>query len=398
MKNFKFRIFRKCCLSLLVLFLSSIVAAQDNGALNTYTDFLQKQNTTAKDYILSLFDKYDIVILCERDHREITQYDLILDVLRDERFTQNVKNVYSEIGNAKNNDMLDSFLHNPALTPEEVSQSVMNIHRNSYGAPLWEKANYSYYIEGVYNINKKLSPENQINIRGLDIGIDWKYATENDIRLRDSLVNHSRDSILALNFINYYKTQNTNKALVILNYRHALLKDLFGRENAGRFIADLYNGQVANIFINSFGLKRDDESVVVSAIQDGKWDASFIKAGKQDVGFNFADSPFGNDSFDIIPFPNNFNYSQMFTGFVYYTYFPDLRIVTGIKGLIDDEFAPELQKRYQLEQKVYNNEIPDMDTLKADYNTVEDKTYGELDDFTKAIEAINSRLNIVDSK
>jgi hypothetical protein len=222
----------------------------------------------------------------------------------------------------------------------------------------------------------------------LDIGVNWSTATENDIQLRDSLVNAARDSILAVNFINYFKQQDTGKALVILNYRHAFTKDLLGRVNAGRFIAEAFPGKVANVYINSFGLKRESAGVKMTAIQDGKWDAAFMKVGKNNVGFDFFGSPFGNDSFDIIPFPNEFTYNDMFTGFVYYTYFPDLRTVSGIEGLIDDEFIPELLRRYRLEQKVYNNDIPDMDKLKAELNSVDAKTYEQQEEFSDAIESI----------
>lgn len=47
-----------------------------DSALDPYVDFLKEQTTSAKDYILGLFDDYDIVILCERNHRDMTQYDL----------------------------------------------------------------------------------------------------------------------------------------------------------------------------------------------------------------------------------------------------------------------------------------------------------------------------------
>ena len=135
------------------------------------------------------------------------------------------------------------------------------------------------------------------------------------------------------------------------------------------------------------------EFCLLEAINDGKWDASFIKANKSDVGFDFENSPFGNDNFDIIPFENDFKFNQYFTGFIYYTYFPDLRIVSGIKGFIDDDFLPELLRRYELEQCVYKNKVPDIETLKENYNTVIDKTYREeKEDFGKAIKQIEKWL------
>ena len=65
-----------------------------NLHIEAYTTFLQGEHPSAKDYILGLFARYDIVILCERDHREMTQYELILDILADKRFIKEVGVAY----------------------------------------------------------------------------------------------------------------------------------------------------------------------------------------------------------------------------------------------------------------------------------------------------------------
>jgi len=256
-----------------------------------------------------------------------------------------------------------------------VDESILSFHRNSYGASLWEKANYSYYLKGVYKINRTLAKNNKINIQALDIGVNWATATIEDLKERDSL-QAVRDSIMGTRFINYYKRQNTKKALVVLNFRHAFLEDRFGKVNAGRFIAERYKGRVANIFINSFILTQQPEFPDnVALIHNGKWDAAFEKTGKNNLGFDFANTPFGYDSLDIIPYPNDFKYQDIFTGFIYYQYFPDIKNVSGIKNFIDDKFASELMRRYKLEQEIYNNELPDIEKLKKDYNTVTEETY-----------------------
>lgn len=348
--------------------------SQNTSEIKIYTDFLSDQHTSAKDYIFNLFKKYDIVILCERDHRDITQYDLFLDIFNDKRF-ENVRNVYFEIGNSVYNDTINRFLHNPDLTPKEVDESVLSFHRNSYGAAMWEKANYSYYIKGVYEINKNIPDNNKISVYGLDIGVNWSTATIEALKERDSL-QPVRDSIMGTRFISYFDKQNTQKALVILNFRHAFLQDMFGRANAGRFIAERYKDRVANVFLNSFIPTRNpDFPDNIALIHDGKWDAAFEKSGKNNLGFNFTDTPFGRDSLDMIPFPNSFKYKDIFTGFIYYQYFPDIKSVSGMENFIDDKFAPELIRRYKLEQKIYNNKLPDINKLKKEYNTVIEKTY-----------------------
>ena len=50
---------------------------------------------------MELFDKYDHVILCERHHQEMTQDDMIFDLITDKRFVDKVGVVFTEIGCAE---------------------------------------------------------------------------------------------------------------------------------------------------------------------------------------------------------------------------------------------------------------------------------------------------------
>ena len=161
-----------------------IMFAQTNSAIKPYVDLLETQHVSSKDYIFNLFENYDIVILCERDHREITQYDLILDILKDKRF-QNIQNTYFEIGNSKYNDKLNDFLHDSSLTDEEVTKTALQMQRNMF--PLWEKANYTYYLKGVHKINSKLTDNKKVNVFNLDFGILWEESDEEKNRQKEEL-------------------------------------------------------------------------------------------------------------------------------------------------------------------------------------------------------------------
>lgn len=360
-----------------ILFSSALYAQQTDSLLTSYCSFLEKQQASAKEYVLGLFDKYDIVVLCERDHREWTQYDLILDILADKRFAEQVGNLYTEIGNVHHNKELNEFLRNDELSQAEVDAKVMELHRNAYGASMWEKANYSYLLKGMHRINRTLPRKQHVNLFYLDIGIkDWDTVTHDEIRLRDSMM-AQRDSVLANHFFRLYQKQGDGKALVIMNFRHAFLKDVFGRVNFGRFLAEAYPGKVVNVFISSFALVNAPDSPM-RAIAGGRWDASFKKSDKLDVGFDLKDSPFGSTPFDLIPIPNDFTYDEYFTGMVYYGFFPDYRVVSGMKGFVDDAFLPELMRRYRLDREAQgSSELPNPEELMKYYNTVTDRRYSE---------------------
>lgn len=372
--------------------LMSLNAQQADTLFTNYCMFLEKQQTSAKDYVIGLFDKYDIVVLCERDHREWTQYDLILDIVGDERFVKKVGNIYTEIGNVHHNEDLNAFLHDEKLSAKEVDERTMELHRNAYGAGMWEKANYSYLLKGIHQVNKQLPEEKKLSLFNLDIGIkDWKTATIAEIRLRDSLMSQ-RDSILADNFLHIFPKQKSGKALVVLNFRHAFLCDIFGRVNAGRFLAEAFPGKVANVLVSSFALVNDAQNPM-KAIADGRWDASFLKTEKPDVGFHLHGSPFGSTPFDFIPIPNNYKYEDFFTGMVYYGYFFDYRTVSGMKGFVDETFLPELMRRYKIDHEASGrSDLPNPEELMKYYNTVVDIRYKDDPILQKAIQQIQTVL------
>ncbi len=60
-----------------------------NKEITKHVDFLRENHKPAKEYILDLFEKNDLVILCERYHHENTQYELITDVISDTKFIKN---------------------------------------------------------------------------------------------------------------------------------------------------------------------------------------------------------------------------------------------------------------------------------------------------------------------
>ena len=63
-----------------------------------------------KEYIFKLFEKSDIVVLGERDHRDTVQYDLIQDILADPRFAEQIGYVYTEVGSYNMNDDVNRLL------------------------------------------------------------------------------------------------------------------------------------------------------------------------------------------------------------------------------------------------------------------------------------------------
>ena len=331
------------------------------GELRPYADFLRLQTTPAKEYILSLFDKHDIVIICERDHRDSTQYDLYLSLLSDERFAIRVRNVFMEIGVSTLNPAMKAFLHATELSEDSAESAVRYFHRNCSFYPLWENANYTDFIRGVWQINQKLPANLKLNLYPSDVPFNWRGMDTTKYRMLWKTIG-ARDSIIAAQIISRFGAfahvkDIPKKALVIMNFRHAFghrFEFPPGRKpnNVGRFLFDAYGDRVANVYVNFLSWKADSTSkdFKLVAIQNGKWDAALQISGKQDVGFDFAESPFGEDGLDIWPYQTPFRFKEVFTGFVYYLPPDRWRAVSGVQGLADTTFAQEVLRR----QTIFN--------------------------------------------
>jgi len=69
---------------------------QPNDSIKQFVDYLTSGNhLSPKEYIFQSFEKNDIIILSERNHKEIKQYELIVDIIKDDRFKGNI---YTEVG------------------------------------------------------------------------------------------------------------------------------------------------------------------------------------------------------------------------------------------------------------------------------------------------------------
>ena len=102
---------------------------------------------------MTLWDKYDIVIFCERVHGEVTQYDLLLDIIKDERFISNIGNIYTEIGSITIQQDLNIFLQTNYSNEELRKDQLLNIYRNLTFSPYWEKYNFYHFLSSINMLN-----------------------------------------------------------------------------------------------------------------------------------------------------------------------------------------------------------------------------------------------------
>ena len=352
---------------LLILFIAILWAqfstAQTNPAVFPYVTFLNNQTTSAKDYILDLFKTHDIVIICERMHPEFTQYELLTDVISDRRFINEVGNVFTEVGVSTLNPSLNSFLHTKNLSKAEQGKQILNFRRDLMWSVIWDPSNYTFLLQSIYNLNNKLASKDAVNLYPSDIPFEWKKADSAYYKNYVLPLIKDRDSIIASQIIRQFDAIKTStslhkKALVILNYRHAFNNNFYTRDgkqikNAALYLFRQYGGKTANVLLNCSNFDVKDNPVL---LQQGKWDASFAEAGNKSVGFNFTNTPFGKDSFDLwTPGNAGFTYQDVFTGFAFYKPIEEQKLIRGTSGFLDSAYLDEFFRRFRLMRYIPTN-------------------------------------------
>ena len=353
--------------------------------INKYVDFIENNNTSAKDYVLDLFEENDLVILCERYHSENTQYELIMDIISDPRFVENVGNVFFETGMRNLNPELNDFVHSENLSENEVGEKLISLHRRSDYFPLWEMYNFYYQNKGIYTINQSLPEGEKINVFPVDIAVNLDSLTVGHLEdFWNNDIDH-RDKLMAEYIIDKFEQIKNTKAerkkgLVIMNYRHAYNKNFQASNeemiyNVGAFLFEKYPNTTANVLINSV------------IIQDGKWDAAFKVANIEDSGFDFKNSPFGKDHFDMWSYTEHDDrYQDIFTGFVYYKKPEDFKLITGVEGLIDPSFIQTYKNRVMLWHQVSKREHPlDDDVIYSEYGRKNERPLENIDSISSLI-------------
>lgn len=325
----------------------------------SYADFL-KERQSAKDYIFNLFEDHDIVVICERLHYEMTQYDFYYEVISDPRFVEHGGAVFTETGGVNYQGQLDGLMQTDGLDETALDKGIGELMKNcSVSWPVWDKTNLFVHLKKLYRLNQTLPKDKQIRHCFTDIAFSWYGMTARKYREEARPLAGKRDAIMAENFIRQYEEilaggAERTKCLVIMNYRHGFgpAKDkegeLVGR-NAGAFIMDRYPERSANVLINTVGLGFDlsEQGISVSAVQGGAWDNAFAANGNRPVGFDLQDSPFGRDHFDmtIVKKWKRLRYQDVFTGFVFYKPLEEHVNSMGFTGILSDNFDKTIMER-----------------------------------------------------
>lgn len=334
-------------------------AYQSSLSANKYVDFLKTQQTSPKDYILKLFETKDIVVLCERTHNEATQWDLIYDVVSDSNFINSVGLIYTEYGQLGMQDTLDSLMFKKDIDDIETEKLVLSIVRNDAVWPYSDLYCFYKFLKKLALLNKELPVDKKIHYQFTDAKVNWYNMTKESYKTYIEKLLVNRDEIMANSIIaDLSHRKKHQKCLVIMNDYHAwnLMKitPIPKWKSTYFYLKEKFKERASNVLINSriFG--------GFPPIANGIWDEAFRKNGNRQVGFNFENTVFGEDKFDMMnyiristsPFNidfygnvfNNVKYNDVFDGFVFINPIEKQYYEEGIPGYTNT-FEKELLRR-----------------------------------------------------
>lgn len=338
-------------------FLSSQEIIGYKPEIKDYIEFIEKQSQQPIDYLLSKYKTNDVIVFGERDHRDISQYYFIEELINKEEFYTQVGVIYTEIGSSNYNDTLNKTLQDYSLEEKELDEILVGIYRDISYQVFWDKYNFMYLWKTVYKFNKN-HQEYPITIEMTSHTFDWNEMQDTaSCRIATDEVESYYDASMAEYFLSSYSKihkQQRNKAFVIMNYPHSLRKWV---STEGKVYTDLFGSHITkDNYYNVFFVIANPYRISMYPVVEGKWDAAAKYCGNPIIGFDFKNSPHGKDTFDVWPLraKGKLSYKELYDGIIFINPINECENTIGVPGFISRKFAKEYLRRMNLRMYCIN--------------------------------------------
>ncbi|MFR3188071.1 MAG: hypothetical protein ACLTOV_09055 [Phocaeicola sp.] len=320
-----------------------------------------EKGMSPKEYIFKLFEKSDIVVLGERDHRDTIQYDLIHDILADPRFAEQVGHVYTEVGSYNMTDDVNRLLQGVYPTEAVFMDSLYAYYRKSETFyPIWEKSNRVKFLKGIYEVNRTSPKKIKLGLTDCEFSWDEIRTVEDFKKFWKSPGLNDRDSVMAAHISEMYARQTPLngkcKALVITNQPHAINYSMILKKTNTVYGAQGWwmkknfgEEKVKIVVLNWFDYNLFDGSNFPMT-GDGHWDAAFELLQCHPFAIDLKNTPYGKTAYNGLAggttsHVKNKCWQDVADGLIYYAPLYDHVAAWGVEGIITKEFEPEIKRR-----------------------------------------------------
>ncbi len=383
---------------LALLVTSTLSSIAQNNIVDDFVLSINEKGKTPVDYIFDQFKTADIVVIGERDHRDTTQYELILDILKDPRFVKEVGYVYTEVGCVNRTSEVNKLIKGKFQTNEDfMNHLYAYLRTGEVFYPLWEKYNRVQFLKGLYEINR--NNRQKITLGLTDCAFSWDEI-DSAQEYKDFYYSPAceyRDSTMAANFAQMYDKQKPKKgkrkALIITNHPHAINATMAKREyhRQGKWMKEHYGEDRVKIILLNWAEYRFYDGKTFPLIAGGLWDAAFEEIDCKPFGMDIKGTPFGNTPY-LDPAYKNLRWEDVADGIIYYKPFYETILTVGIPNIIDSDFESEFMRRIRIYyEAIIGLAAPNLEDAKSSYDgfiSVSGSYPQKPDDVKKEIEAI----------
>ncbi len=313
-------------------------------ALIRYVNYLRTKGKPPKEYILEAIAQHELVAIGEIHHRP-TYWSLNSEIVQDPRFAKSVGTIYLELP-MHAQQLIDDFL---AAKHLDTAPVVMMLRDNLWMG--WPDQAMLDFFTAVWQTNQSLEGSQRICIRLVDMKRPWKeWLRDGNSKKHQT----DRDKLMADNILKDMATRaDPRHALFIVGYAHIENLRIAGAEqpiaNAGRYLRDRLGAEMFSIV--QHGPVITNRGKVLGRTCLGLFDEAFVKQGNMPVAFTLADSPFGQQRYDLNGdrCETSINtFQEAFDGYLYFGPLKDEIFSPLITGFYTDEFVKELDQRHRL--------------------------------------------------
>lgn len=367
-----------------------------NPVIEPYVSYLKSHPLSPKEYLLKLFETNDVVVLAERDHTEINEWNLILELLSDPEINSRVGYLITEFGFANQQSQLEKFL-NSSSRDDQLGLNILRDYGFSLGG--WDRNAIFNFMKSFWALNQSLDANHRIKWLFGDIPWIWDGMTKENYDAAMGVINFARDEMMSSQIrqkmMAILKSHDPrSKVLVIMNTRHAFkvpmkLGDDIYLDNMTASLCRFFPtfNRTASVMLNYVHSYMDENTKknIFEPVQDGKWDAAFAVMGDIPQAVSFKDSLFGNSKFDYLGnIYLNVNYGDVFNGMIFYQPLKNQVVMEDIPDFFNSEF--ETLARSRAASIGQNAEIEELLKNRRDYPENYGRRRAFTDDQLKSIQ------------
>lgn len=308
-------------------------------------DYVKSNGKNPQEYILDKLANHKLVIYGEV-HKRKASWDLLKSVVNDPSFSKKAGVVFLEIG-CDNQEKMDLFFANKKMDNELL----LDILRNAQMQGWDDKGMYEFIIE-LWNLNKKLSKRDKIQVVLADVARPWSsLKTKEEFSSYFKSVPDRNQQMADIVEKGIRFRADNRSGLFIVGFGHAFKSKIVLGQNsyasAGSILKERFSDSDVFITCPHSGIISNNGEMK-GMTQNGLFDYAFAQNGNKPVALDLKTTPFGEGNFDLMPeLPSESigHFKNCFDGYIFFMPLDAETSYYVLPELFTEGFLQELRRR-----------------------------------------------------